>query len=30
MNWQTLMQLVAPVVSYLVAYFVHRPKKPAP
>lgn len=29
-NWDTVLELAAPLVSYLVAFFVHRPKKRAP
>jgi hypothetical protein len=27
MSWTTLGELVAPIISYVIAYFVHRPSK---
>jgi hypothetical protein len=28
MTWTEILKLAAPLVTYVVAYFVHRPKKP--
>ncbi len=31
MSWSTVVELLTPVVTYVLAYFIHRPKKtPAP